>query len=90
MLQWLDEFCLHADSKENVLVVIEKLFDICQPKELKVQAKKINLYCTRVNFCGRLLEAWRGQLNPQGLATLKKVPASTSTAQLQQLACSAN
>lgn len=69
MLQWLDEFCLHAYSKGNWSAVIEEFFDAFQAKGLLVHAWKIIFHFTRVKISELLLDASGVQFDPQGLAT---------------------
>ena len=43
MLQWLDDFLIHATTERELLEKIRRFFEICAKMGIKIHARKISM-----------------------------------------------
>lgn len=49
---WIDDLAVHAKTEDDILHYLEKFFQICRDKNLKVYAKKRVIYNDNPKWCG--------------------------------------
>ena len=54
-LLWLDDVLLYADSVEELLSLMEKVFTKLDARGVKLSPTKCDMFCTEVEWCGRLI-----------------------------------
>ena len=89
MLQWLDDFLLHAKTETDLLDHVETFFSICREKDLKVHAQKVKIFCRSATFCGRRIDSTGLRYDPRHLSTLESMLRPETAAELQQFLCAA-
>lgn len=57
LLQWLDNFLLHAKSEKDLLRITTLFFSKCHEKGFRVHANKTTIFSKAVRFCRRKLDA---------------------------------
>lgn len=90
ILQWINDFLLHARTEGKLLGNIEEFLRICQTINLKVHAEKTTLFAREVHFCGRIISDQGIQHHPRHFESLLKMRRPTMTGELQQLLCATN
>ena len=90
MLQWLDDFLLHASTEEELLSHVRRFLEICNERGLKIQARKVTIFTTSATFCGRTLDAEGLRYNPRNLQALLSLLRPNTAADLQQFICADN
>ncbi len=53
---WFDYFFLHNKTEEGIIDVLEKFFEICEARDLKISAIKSVLCTLAVRWCGRIID----------------------------------
>ena len=90
LLQWIDDFLLHAKTEAELIDLLEEFFRICQAINLKMHAKKTTLFCKQVTFCGRIISADGIQHHPRHFESLLSMKRPKMAHELQQLLCATN
>ena len=83
MLQWLDDFLLHAKTETDLLNHVETFLEICREKGLKVHAQKIKIFCRSATFCGRKIDSTGLRYDARHLITLKSMLRPETAAEIQ-------
>lgn len=55
LIQWLDDFLVHAVNEKDILQALQPFFAICKEYGFKIHAKKSHLFLKEANFCGRII-----------------------------------
>lgn len=90
MLQWLDDFLLHASGESELLEKLQRFFELCRQYKLKIHAEKMSLFCKSVKFCGRIIDKEGIQFDPRSLKTITTMLRPGWGAELQQFLCATN
>ena len=90
LLQWIDDFLLHATTENELLDSIELFLQICQRINLKVHAEKTSFFCKEVTFCGRVISPSGIAHHPRHFESLLQMKRPTLASELQQLLCATN
>ena len=87
LLQWIDDFLLHAQTEVELIDILEEFFRICKAINLKMHAKKTTLFCKEVTFCGRIISADGIRHHPRHFESLVSMKRPKMAHELQQLLC---
>ena len=90
MLQWLDDFLLHANSEGELLRILRRFFELCRQFNLKLHAEKLDVFLKSAKFCGRIVDADGVRYDPAGLECLINMRAPERGGDLQQFLCATN
>ena len=71
VLQYLDDFLLHAKDEAHLISVISEFLDICLKYNLKIGAEKTNLFLREARFSGKIISADGIRFDPRNLKTLQ-------------------
>jgi hypothetical protein len=52
LLQWLDDFLIHAQHEDELLQALRAFFTVCHTYGLKMRALQTDLFSTHATFCG--------------------------------------
>lgn len=74
MLQWLDDFLLHAKTESSLISILRTFFKLSSRYGLKVHAEKITLFSNSVKFCGREIDKDEVRYDPRSLNSLANIP----------------
>lgn len=64
LLQWLDDFLLHGKSEAELLGNLRRFFELCKEYNLKLHAKKTEIFKRSAKFCGRIIDADGARYDP--------------------------
>lgn len=67
MLQWLDNFVMHANDEEELLSNIATVLEVCAEVGLKVNPIKSCFFTTEVKFCGGIISSEEVLLGPRNI-----------------------
>jgi len=87
LLQWLDDFLMHAASETELLRRLGRFFEVCHDFGLKLHARKTHLFLREVNFCGRIIDSKGVRHDPRSLDTLKNMRTPEVAGDLQRFLC---
>ena len=90
LLQWLDDFLLHARTETELLKYPQSFLTVCKQYGFKVHAKKSQLFLREAQFCGRLISATGVRFEPRHLEALENMRTPQPGSDLQQLLCATN
>ena len=90
LLQWLDDFLLHAATEPELLERLQKFFSLCAKFGLKVHPTKSHLFMKEAHFCGRIIDGDGVRFDPRRLETLLSMSPPERGNELQQFICAAN
>jgi hypothetical protein len=90
LLQWIDDFVIHARSEDQLLDLLEAYFSTCAKVGLKVHAEKCDLFAREVKFCGRIIYCEGTRFDPSRLETLQQMKRPTKAGDLLQFNCATN
>lgn len=90
LLQWIDDFLIHAESEQELLDSLQKFFTDCEEFGLKIHAQKTELYQTSAKLCGRFIASDGVKFVPRHFNALVKMNKPVSGDELQQLLCATN
>ena len=90
ILQWLDDFMIHAESEEALLIILGRYLSICKTVGLKLHAKKCELFLTEAKFCGRIISEKGVRFDSSRLDCLINMRRSINGAEFQQFICATN
>ena len=90
LLQWLDDWLIHAKTETKLLHVLSKFFSLCEDHNIKLNANKCSLFTKEVTWCGRKISADGIEFDPRRLSGLKEMNTPTNGAELQQFITSIN
>ncbi len=57
LLIWLDDMLGYAEDADNLTETLKSVLAICREKGLKLNPRKCDLITTKVQFCGRVIDA---------------------------------
>ncbi|OWY95757.1 LOW QUALITY PROTEIN: hypothetical protein PHMEG_00034159, partial [Phytophthora megakarya] len=89
-LIWIDVLLVFAESIDEYLRALEKLFATMNIYGLKFSAMKTQLYRQTITWCGRVISADGISHDPKRIDALTNMPAPSSAAELQQFICASN
>jgi len=90
LLQWLDDFLLHAKSEKELIEFLKEFFRTCRQFGLKLHAEKSQLFLRKANFCGRIIDGDGTRFDPRRLDTLLSMRKPEHAGDLQQFICATN
>jgi RNase H-like domain found in reverse transcriptase/Reverse transcriptase (RNA-dependent DNA polymerase) len=90
LLQWIDDFVLHATTEQELLDLLEEYFRTCDKVGLKIHAQKSSLFAKEVKFCGRIIDGDGIRFDPSRLETLLNMQRPTKAGDLLQFNCATN
>jgi len=90
LLQWLDDFLIHAKTEEDLLKHVRQFFSQCRKFGLKVHAQKSHLFLRQAGFCGRMIDGEGVRFDPRRLDTLLHMKPPQQAGDLQQFLCASN
>lgn len=90
ILQWLDDFLLHAKDEQELLKNLERFLYLCDKFGLKINAKKFQLFLKSAEFCGRIIDKDGTRFQPRQLEALLNMRTPEFAADLQQFMCASN
>ncbi len=73
MKAWLDDFNLHAKTKQDILSFLEIFFEICRRRGLFLSALKCKFFAKSIKWCGGVISADRYTMDPSRLEGLKNM-----------------
>lgn len=90
LIQWIDDFLLHAKSEDQLLYSIEKFLNACDMNAFKVHALKSHFFLASVAFFGKIISNICITFNPQNIEAILNMKIPQKADELQQLVCAAN
>lgn len=90
VLQWLDDFLIHAESEVHLLDTLEVFMTVCMETGFKLHAEKCQFFLKEAKFCGRIISATGVRHDPRKLEAMLNMKNPTTGAELQQLLCATN
>eukprot|EP00737_Agarophyton_chilense_P002826 gb/GEZJ01003250.1/.p1 GENE.gb/GEZJ01003250.1/~~gb/GEZJ01003250.1/.p1 ORF type:complete len:229 (+),score=19.03 gb/GEZJ01003250.1/:944-1630(+) len=90
LIQWIDDFLLHAKDDSNLLDSIRKFLTVCERYEFMVNPKRSSLFQKSVKFCGRIMSKDGVQYDPRCFQVLIDMKPPKTANELQQLLCATN
>lgn len=90
LLQWLDDFLIHAGKEGELLRELQQFFRVCEEYGFKVHAEKTHLFLKEARFCGRIVSGDGVVFDPRHLEALINMKRPFSGDELQQLICATN
>ncbi len=57
LLIWLDDMLGYAEDANTLIATLKSVLTICREKGLKLNPRKCDLIATKVQFCGRMIDA---------------------------------
>ena len=90
LLQWIDDFLLHAPSKKELLIDIRIFLEVCKEFGFKIHAEKSSFFLKEAKFCGKIISADGVRFDPRNMAGIVDMKKPEKANELQQLLCAAN
>lgn len=90
ILQWMDDFLIHAKTESEFLDQLEAFIRVCNDKGFKLDAEKTDLCLRQARFCGRLITSNGFKHDPRELEAILNMSILSTDAELQQLLCATN
>lgn len=87
MLQWLDDFLLHAKDEGTLIDILETYFARCREFGLKIHAEKTKLFLRETKFCGRIIDGEGIRFDPRSLDALLNMHRPEKAGDLLQFIC---
>ena len=81
---WQDDFILHESTEDKLLDIMQKFFDICRSRHLKVSAVKSELFSTSVKWCGRIIDESGVKFDPRNLSGIREMTYPETAGELSQ------
>ena len=75
LLQWIDDFLLHAPSEKELLIEIHIFLKVCKEFGFKILAEKSSFFLKEAKFCGKIISADGVRFDPRnltGIVDMKK------------------
>ena len=83
LVVWIDDVLSHAKTPDELIDIMEYIFNICIKRNLKLNAKKCVLFTTSVTFCGKIITAEGSRHDPKRIDGLVSMPTPRTAAELQ-------
>ncbi len=90
LLIWLDDMLGYAEDADTLIATLKSVFTICHEKGLKLNPRKCNLMATKVQLCGRMIDANGVTFHPRHYEALTSMEAPTTVGALMELVHGAN
>lgn len=90
MLQWIDDFLLHAPNENVLLDSIHEFLKVCREYGFKIHAEKTHFFLRKATFCGRAISSDGIQFEPLHPNALLKMETPRMGNELQQFLCATN
>lgn len=90
ILQWLDDFLLHAQTEQQLMSITSKFFELCRASNLKIHAQKIEMFKKEAHFCGRIVDGDGFKFDPRRMQALTDMKHPEFAGDLQQFLCATN
>ena len=84
ILQWLDDFMLHAATEEELLTALRAFLTVCREHRLKIHALKTEIFATSATFCGRVFDKDGMRYHPSKFEALRSMQTPELAVDLQQ------
>lgn len=84
ILQWLDDFMLHAATEDELLMALRAFFSVCREHRLKIHALKTEIFATSATFCGRVFDKDGMRYHPSKFEALRSMQTPELAVDLQQ------
>ena len=73
LVQWKDDFLMHAESEERLLKLIQKFLELCARFGLTLHARRVDFFLKEAKFYGRVIEKDGVRYDPHEMDTLMKM-----------------
>ncbi|GAB9477018.1 hypothetical protein Gpo141_00014077 [Globisporangium polare] len=83
VLVWIDDLLLFADTVEELVNIMQRVFKRLDEHGLKLSQKKSHRFLTKVKWCGRVISAEGVGHDPERIEALREIPYPSSAAELQ-------
>lgn len=90
LLQWMDDFMIHAKNEEGLLNKIEQFFKVCKEYGFKININKTQLFSNEAEFCGRIFTENGFRFDDKKVSSLVEMSRPTKGHELQQFLCALN
>ena len=90
LLSWLDDLLGYAKTEQELLDVLEQLFQLSRKRNIKLNAKKCQLFNTEMKWCGKIYTADGVVHDPERIKALTTAQIPQTAADLQQALCAIN
>jgi len=90
LLQWLDDFLLHAEHEQQLLELLRCFIQNCRRYGLKLHAEKLHLFMREAKFWGRVIDSEGVRYDPRSLSTLMEMRTPELAGDIQQFICATN
>ena len=87
LLVWIDDLLVYANSVEDLLKVMERLYSILDKFGFKLSIPKCKLFLQEVKWCGRIFSESGVKHDPIRIEGLCNMPPPSTAGELQQFLC---
>ncbi|KAG3107310.1 hypothetical protein PI124_g14178 [Phytophthora idaei] len=87
VLTWVDDLLIYADTIDEFLEVLDRVYSTLAKYGLLLGLDKIGLYTENAKWCGRIITPDGASYDPAKIQTLIDIPELQTTAELQQFVC---
>ncbi|OWY98683.1 hypothetical protein PHMEG_00030491 [Phytophthora megakarya] len=87
VLAWVDDLLIYADTIDEFLVVLDRVYGTLAEYGLFLGLDKICLYTTNAKWCGRVITPTGVMYDPEKIQSLVEIPEPRTAAELQQFLC---
>ena len=83
LLQWIDDFLLHAPSDKELLMDIRIFLEVCKEFGFKIHAEKSSFFLKEAKFCGKIISADGVRFDPRNMAGIVDMKKPEKANELQ-------
>ena len=83
LLQWIDDFLLHAPSDKELLMDIRIFLEVCKEFGFKIHAEKSSFFLKEAKFYGKIISADGVRFDPRNMAGIVDMKKPEKANELQ-------
>ena len=87
---WLDNVLVYAETAEQLLLLLEAIFDICNLRKIRLSLKKCYLFKKQLIWNGKEISEEGIKPDPSKVQALVDMPSPRTAADLMQFLCAMN
>lgn len=90
LIVWLDDLLLYATTIDDLFNAFEKVLSICRQRGFKLNARKCQMFTTRIKWCGKIVTPTGIQVDPERIEGLTQLRRPETAADLMKFLFAAN
>ena len=90
VLLWIDDLLMFVDTLDDYFTTLRAIFDILDAHNLKLHAKKTQLFLREVKWCGKVYNGDGVAHDPERRAGVTSLRPPSNVGELQQFICAVN